>query len=192
MLVVNLCPKIPAKSKNIKEQGGTAMEISIVRRLQKNGNLKSRLEYPACGIEKTDEFYRQLAEGCVSEEFTTNLSCRLCCSSENAYSLYFDLRYYKGSELVFFKRFSDNRKQNGLCIMPEEVFVHPAMIKKRFVLKSTSDWYFLDGKITVFKNTFRPGDGQGIRKSAESRFIVERFPDMADIRPTFTDCHFVN
>lgn len=77
-------------------------------------------------------------------------------------SLYIDLIGYRGRELVFCRRISDNRDSDGNEIPP------PAEVRRR--LTQGGGWYTDGETYYVYKNSFTPG-GAGVRRSEVYRFF---------------------
>lgn len=78
-------------------------------------------------------------------------------------SLYIDFFGYRGRELVFCRRISDNRDSDGNEIPP------PKAVRR--LIRPDGGWYTDGTDCFVYENTFTPGAASGVRRSDFYRFF---------------------
>lgn len=139
----------------------------------------SKLELPVFSLqadkakddpsERINGFYDKLSQtlrSAAEKNCCTVLSeLRVTYRSEDMYSLYINIFYFREKELIGCRRVSDTRGSDGIMLLP------PKKINKH--IPKNGGWYY-DGKNhVVFENLFKAGDGAGVRRSQYGRFFGE-------------------
>lgn len=116
--------------------------------------------------ERLNRFYDRLASSAavLAAKIGGNLSGELhIVRTGGTVSLYIDFFGYRGRELVFCRRISDNRDADGNEIPPPKAVRH--------LIRSGGGWYTDGTYIFVYENTFTPGAASGVRRSDFYRFF---------------------
>ena len=133
-------------------------------------NYTVRLEIPffSADMVRLNEFYEKLAE--KLEENAIKNNCTIISElhktfeDNNIFSVYIDLLWYRGKELLACHRICDTRRSDGYEIRP------PKGIKK---LSQKSGWYYTDADFIVYENRFDPDTAKVVRRSEYSKFFFE-------------------
>ena len=107
--------------------------------------------------ERLNQFYDRLASSAseLAAKLGGNLTGELhvACTGETV-SLYIDFFGYRGRELVFCRRISDNRDSDGNEIPP------PKAVRR--LISHGGGWYTDGTYYFVYENTFTPGSASGV------------------------------
>lgn len=116
--------------------------------------------------DRLNRFYDRLAS--AASELAAKLGGNLVgelhvVRTGEAVSLYIDFFGYRGRELVFCRRISDNRDSDGNEIPPPKAVRH--------LIRPDGGWYTDGTDFFVYENTFTPGAASGVRRSDFYRFF---------------------
>lgn len=116
--------------------------------------------------ERLNRFYERFASAAteLAAKLGGNLTGELHVTrTGEEVSLYIDFFGYRGRELVFCRRISDNRDSDGNGIPP------PKSVRR--LIRPGGGWYTDGTDFFVYENTFTPGSASGVRRSDFYRFF---------------------
>ncbi|MDD6800828.1 MAG: hypothetical protein PUE85_10510 [Firmicutes bacterium] len=136
------------------------------------------VRYPVFdNAERVGNFCTELAErACASKTpFLTDISCSVTLCTEERLSFFFDVRCFDGNTLASIRRISQSWERIDDSFFLIRMKNPDFELKKRLRLAkiNRADGFYLTPSATVYyENTFREGDGAGLRRSEYLKFIL--------------------